>query len=81
MISTLLAGLIILLSLHAVDSLSPRRSEPRLLTLPIRPIPRPTNIHPQIVRDLFSNCSEYFKLTLLGSFCKWTLIAVLDDWQ
>lgn len=62
MISTLLAGLIILLSLQAVDSLSPpRRSEPQLLTFPISPIPQPTNIHPQIVSDQFSNCSEYFK--------------------
>lgn len=56
MISTLLAGLIIFLSLHAVDSLSPsRRSEPQLFTLPIRPIPRPSNIHPQILLQMDIN--------------------------
>jgi hypothetical protein len=65
MISTLLAGLIILLSLHAVDSLSPsRRSEPQLFTLPIRPIPRPSNIHPQIVRDQFSKLFGIFKMNI-----------------
>jgi len=45
-----------LLSLHAVDSLSPsRRSEPQLFTLPIRPIPRPSNIHPQILLQMDIN--------------------------
>jgi hypothetical protein len=62
MIPTLLAGLIILLSLHTVDSLSvSRRSEPQFFTLPLKPIPQPSNIHPQIVRHQFSNFLEYPK--------------------
>lgn len=54
-ISTLLAGLIILLSLHAVDSLfvSIRRPESQFSTLPLRRIQQRSDIHPQIVRDQF----------------------------
>ena len=64
-ISTLLAGLIILLSLHAVDSLfvSIRRSESQFFTLPLRRIQQRSDIHPQIVRDQMSNCFEYPKRT------------------
>ena len=62
MISTLLAGLTFFLSFHAVDSLSvSRRSEPQLFTVPLKRISEPDNIHPQIVSDQISNCSEYPK--------------------
>lgn len=65
MISALLAGLIILLSLQAVDSLSvssSRRSEPQLFTIPLqRRVTERTDIHPLMVRVQFSNCSEYRK--------------------
>jgi len=55
-ISALLAGLIILLSLHAVDSLSiSRRSEPQLFTLPLQRIPERTDIHPQMLLQLRIN--------------------------
>ena len=62
-ISTLLAGLIILLSLHAVDSLfvSIRRSESQFLTLPLKRIQQ-RDIHPQIVSDqFFPTVSKYPK--------------------
>ena len=66
-ISTLLAGLIILLSLHAVDSLSVsiRRPESQFFTLPLNRIQQRSDIHPQIVRDQIPNCSEYSKMNSL----------------
>jgi len=58
-ISTLLAGLIILLSLHAVDSLfvSTRRSESQFFTLPLRSIQQRSDIHPQILLQMHINRS------------------------
>ena len=87
MISALLAGLIILLSLQAVDSLSvssSRRSEPQLFTIPLqRRVTERTDIHPLMVRVQFSNCSEYriYIYILFDSFCNCVLIAVFVDWQ
>ena len=55
MISMLLAGLIILLSIHTVDSSSlyvSRRSEPQLFTLPLKRLSR-RDVHPEIVCDHF----------------------------
>ena len=48
----LLAGIIVLLSLQAVDSLSllKRRSEAQLITLPLKRIEQRSDLHPQIVR-------------------------------
>jgi len=68
MISALLAGLIILLSLHAVDSLSvSRRSEPQLLTLPLHPIPKRTDIHPQMLLQLHINRAIRRLATMTGA--------------
>jgi len=63
-IPTLFAGLIILLSLHAVDSLFVpiRRPEPKFFTLPLKRIQQRSDVHPQVVRvQNFPNCSEYPK--------------------
>ena len=83
MISTLLAGLTILLSLHAVDSLSAsRRSEPQLFTLPLKRISQPdNNTHPVIVRDNLPTVRNIPNEHCLRSVCKIALIAVLFDWQ
>ena len=81
--STLLAGLIVLLSLHAVDSLfvSIRRPEPQFFTLPLRRIQQRSDIHPQIVRDQIFPTVLNIPIEHFGSSCKCALIAVFVDWQ
>lgn len=55
--STLLTGLVVMLSLQAVDSLSLSKRRPQLLTLPLTPVQRRTDVHPQILLQMHINRS------------------------
>ena len=76
------AGLIFLLFLQAVNSLSVsnRGPESQSLTFPLKRIQQRSDIHPQIVRDKFpivlNTQNEQF-----CSSCKCTSIAVFIGWQ
>lgn len=49
--SMLLASMMALIFLQAVESLSLSKPSPQIFTLPLTPIQQRSDIHPQIVRD------------------------------
>lgn len=84
-LSALLAGLVILLSLEAVHSLSiQKKRNPQLVTVPLKRIPLRSDVHPRIVCHLifqmFWDTQINHLLVVTNAYQPQYTSAGQDDW-